>query len=334
MTVYGPFTRTIDTGTMYRWQRWYRRKPITRAPLQYSLDIQLPLPSNNGDFKTWNTQPLGGNADAWASAKAYERFKSKIGENASLALNLAERKQAISMIENRALQLIRFTNAVRRLDVSAAAKALGLSAHDPRLKRKKSKDPGPKQASNLWLEFHFGWSPLLNDIGNSISILQTPPPILVSRGRAKAFDSYTAGGNPSYLNDWTVMVQYQAEISVSSNSWWLANQLGFVNPAVILWELVPFSFVIDWFIPVGNFLGQSTDFVGLNLQNAFTTKYGIHNYRQTWLSGVRNYKKRIAVERSLGIIAPPLKAKKWVGFSPTRGATAVALLLQQLNRLR
>lgn len=34
------------------------------------------------------------------------------------------------------------------------------------------------------------------------------------------------------------------------------SMLGFDNPARTIWELVPFSFVLDWFIPVGDFLEQ------------------------------------------------------------------------------
>jgi hypothetical protein len=30
--------------------------------------------------------------------------------------------------------------------------------------------------------------------------------------------------------------------------------LGIFNPLLIGWELVPFSFVVDWFIPVGSYL--------------------------------------------------------------------------------
>jgi hypothetical protein len=32
--------------------------------------------------------------------------------------------------------------------------------------------------------------------------------------------------------------------------------LGFTNPLVVAWEVVPWSFVVDWFIPVGRYLEQ------------------------------------------------------------------------------
>lgn len=33
-----------------------------------------------------------------------------------------------------------------------------------------------------------------------------------------------------------------------------ARQLGLTNPATVLWERLPYSFVVDWFIPIGSYL--------------------------------------------------------------------------------
>jgi hypothetical protein len=34
----------------------------------------------------------------------------------------------------------------------------------------------------------------------------------------------------------------------------LFSQTGFTNPINLLWELIPFSFVADWFLPIGSYL--------------------------------------------------------------------------------
>lgn len=41
------------------------------------------------------------------------------------------------------------------------------------------------------------------------------------------------------------------------------NQLGLVNPASLAWELIPWSFVVDWFIPIGPLLSVLTAPAGL-----------------------------------------------------------------------
>jgi hypothetical protein len=129
-----------------------------------------------------------------------------------------------------------------------------------------------------------------------------------------------------------------AEVHISNPNLYLANKLGFVNPAVIAWELVPFSFVVDWFVPVGNFLSQWTDFVGLSLQNGYTTKSAYVESRERYLllspPGVRddkNYKLRFQMQRALGISSYKLRPNLVTGLSPVRGITAISLVLQKLR---
>lgn len=90
--------------------------------------------------------------------------------------------------------------------------------------------------SDTFLEFHFGWVPLVNDIASGIEVLQsTFPPYTV---RATAVSAATQGLAKQYMNDpvngrvtwWRSRVQLIANISITNPNLWLANQLGFVNP--------------------------------------------------------------------------------------------------------
>lgn len=45
-----------------------------------------------------------------------------------------------------------------------------------------------------------------------------------------------------------------------------------INPLLTAWELVPYSFVVDWFIPIGDFIGQFGSSVGLKFISG-TTAY-------------------------------------------------------------
>jgi hypothetical protein len=45
--------------------------------------------------------------------------------------------------------------------------------------------------------------------------------------------------------------------------------LGITNPLLVAWELVPFSFVVDWFLPIGNYL-ESLDSL-LGYETAYTS---------------------------------------------------------------
>jgi hypothetical protein len=45
-----------------------------------------------------------------------------------------------------------------------------------------------------------------------------------------------------------------------------AAELGFTNPVQLGWELVPFSFVVDWFYPLGDYFSQLDGLVGLEVK--------------------------------------------------------------------
>lgn len=46
---------------------------------------------------------------------------------------------------------------------------------------------------------------------------------------------------------------------------------GISNPALLAWELLPYSFVVDWFIPVGNYLQNINASAGLRFVKGFRT---------------------------------------------------------------
>lgn len=50
-------------------------------------------------------------------------------------------------------------------------------------------------------------------------------------------------------------------------------QLGITNPAELIWELVPYSFVIDWFVPVGNYLSAFDAALGWHFKGGTITEW-------------------------------------------------------------
>jgi hypothetical protein len=220
---------------------------------------------------------------------------------------------------------------------------LGLS-NPPKGWRKKGKSFG-----NLFLEGHFGWEPLVKDIGAAVEVLQSgvPPCRVVTSSKG----TRTGSANTPTYNDpidywsWTDTVAWQigADVIVSNPNLWLANQLGFVNPALVAWDMVPFSFVLNWFVSVEEFLSGFTDFWGLTLSNSWTSSYVIRSERQwqiqkNWPNTGSNtvyydYTRKFVQAKRVpgGIPTPSLLIRQPWRLSPTRGLTAVSLLLQQLR---
>lgn len=348
--VTGPFSRVItypgpptSAGFIPIWVRssrqWYRQRKPHNLPLNYSLSDRRLLSTTDPD-NGWGYEqgPATYDYDVLYAGynKAYERFKSKLyGDKAELAVSLAERKQAMNMVTNRCIQLYQFSRSLRKLRFREAANILGIQKIDDLNLVKKR---GSKNFANNYLEFHFGWSPLVSDIGSAIDTLQNGVPPIRVRGTGNSKRIYMLSQPSSYYS-WTSkkfdihhMATIGATVQVTNPNLHLATQLGLVNPATIAWELVPFSFVVDWFVNVSDFLGQFTDFWGLSLTDTYRTHYQVYNYSETWYYGFTGVFRSVFVDRGLGIPGPTLRVRDpWI-LSPRRGLAAASLLVQMLKR--
>jgi hypothetical protein len=274
-----------------------------------------------------------------ANNNAYEKFADKVkGAEAMLAVNIAERNQALEMIASRAKQLLQFCNFLRRRQFQKAAACLGVKT--PKSVRHLGRD-----VSAAFLEFHFGWEPLIGDIGAGVDILQgdVPDKHIRSRGKPVTKDFHVHLSDDFTVTDYGTKVKVQtscsARVVVTNPSLHAADQWGFVNPVSVAWELVPFSFVVDWFVPVSSFLNSMTDFLGLEMDQTCYFSL-IHTPAWVYTQGYVRPDihlvgtKTVATtgyhaSRTLGIPSVTLVPRRVSGISPVRAATAVSLLLQQ-----
>lgn len=104
-----------------------------------------------------------------------------------------------------------------------------------------------------------------------IATVPKPPttPFKVSRTYA------TAGKQPSGhgFTTWSYedLVTAKGQLLVSDPSVVTAGELGLTNPALVAWELVPYSFVVDWFLPIGDWLQAQTSLLGLSFSDLSIT---------------------------------------------------------------
>lgn len=345
MSTTGPFvTANITSGSVREYRRTYRSQP------PFANDVRPALP-----YLYYFTKAEGGGAytisasncallstlssfaagSAQAINRAYSKFRDSVNEEAMLLVNAAERKQAINMVTksaNRMLYALQLCSSGRR---AAAMKALGL-------KQPKSRRFGrSRDASGMFLEMHFGWEPLIKDIYSAIEILESPYKYVVGEG--KGGSNYTKI-QPNDYYKWsqnmtiTWKVRMGAFLTVTNPNLSKASQLGLINPATVAWELIPWSFLVDWFVPVSQFLGSSTDFVGLTLRDPYTTIYGEGNDVQKYTDASGNFGnwnlQGHSMRRSLGIASPTLHFTPPRQLSMTRGFTAISLLAQQLGKTK
>lgn len=193
-----------------------------------------------------------------ALLKFYDKQKEGTMNMATL---FAERQSAINMMADKATRIFNAYRNVKRGKVRKAMDNLGIS--------KKRHRPRSKQAAGQWLELQYGWMPLIGDI-YSLADLK---PFSGDRifGVASAF-SQVRFKNPDGTNRCRRIVKYGADVIVSDPSKAFSNSLGLLNPALVAWELTPFSFVVDWFLPIGDHIENLTADIGISYRNAYKSE--------------------------------------------------------------
>lgn len=342
----------------YKYQKWYTQSRPRVKRLPYHME-EKTLGALWGETEIYPPDIESAFTGRWygdrptALNKAYDKFKSSLSESASLAETLAERADSVDMIVKRSTQLFRFANALRRYRFAEAARIVGCELVGP-LDGKKTKRlnknlafgrkpvhssrlrKSSKQLGSNFLEFHLGWEPLVKDIGAAVEVLQGDLPSATIRGTGRSLVY-----NAIRPNSWSyetikclTRVQLIADVAVTNPNLWLANSLGFVSPLGVMWALVPFSFVVDWFVNVQQVLDQFTDFVGLSISEpATTTTYELeYTYGRTdsYHPGGYSYTS-FEMDRIEGLSSPIFQVKPFKGLSVWRGATSIALLVGALR---
>lgn len=234
------------------------------------------IAANSGGFKTNGFQYHFDTKDL-ALLRAYSRLNdSKL----NLAITLAEFRQTWSMISDRAIRIYRFAKALKRGRLKEAAQHVGLS---PKGFKNYAGD-----ASSAYLEFQFGWMQLLSDVQNGISELeryeQGPLPRLTGRAVIKhyrsasdeVFDSaysWKPGFRIERSSEGYDLSLVRLDYEIGDWNAVTLNRLGLINPLEVAWDLVPYSFVFDWFIPVGSWISSFTADAGLRFLGGSRTDY-------------------------------------------------------------
>jgi hypothetical protein len=264
--------------------------------------------------------------------QVYAKFVGKLRTgSASLGVTAASWGQSSSMIMKRLGQI----NSIFR-----------------RAQRKRNRNPRKKKFSSKmlasdFLEGEFGWVPLLGDIH---AVLMTVCQKAFPKEWVRASSKFTyinkefTGGTPeitSNLSGWG-RVTSAARVTISNPNLWLANRLGVVNPLVVAWDLVPWSFVVNMFVNLDKIMGSLTDTLGLTLDNGSTTSsYSVLMEQRTYtrISSSEAYSNFSNVNfrgrsRVAGTIPRPRLQFKVPKVNFELAAIAAALTRQRVGNMR
>lgn len=312
---------------------WRQARPYN-LPLQYQADYGWTLARNGDNTTCDNWIHTSANVANSVKIVAYDRFKSKISDRASVGVSLIEASQSVQMIADRAVQMLSFGRALKRGRFGEAAAILKMPGGRPPKGVSKR-----KTVANNYLEFHFGWAPLVSDIYSAVDVLQSP--LKSYSVKASAYDVFDVSWKPTglYSQGANVLskqtIKYGTEVTVSNPNLWLANQLGLINPLTLVYEAFPFSFLLEWVTNVGQFLESGTDMMGLSQINPYTLQVidDLADYYWSgyaWTSTIR----QMRVRRDLTIDKPTFGLRKFKLWGWRRAAAAVSLLIQQQRTIR
>lgn len=290
------------------------------------VTLQARMPSHSGGLLDYDRYPM---LTQNMRNRLITECIVKIGDRkANYGEAIAEGRETLSFIAKTSLRMFRAYKALRRGNLVAFVKALGAS--------KKRLKPG-MSAAHAWLEYQYAWMPLLNDIYDSYNVLRDG----INRKSLTLAGVRQIESEADYVdvNDYwwdlqgTVKVRHRCKLFFRLTNETADNfySLGLINPAEVAWAIVPYSFVIDWFLPVGNVLEAYSALQGLTyVDGGITSKADVSGKGPRKLPGYFETDfewkfEHFAIRREKVYTAiPALYVKS--PFSSTHVTSALALL--------
>jgi hypothetical protein len=214
---------------------------------------------------------------------------------------------------------------------------------------------GTRVIANNWLKYRYGIMPLVRLCDQALHLGKEPKPLrLVARGSASDSASRSDTVSDNGGNFWNVSFAVDQTLEVSVRAGVLYeiiqshNRYGFnfSDLPAAAWELVPYSFVVDWFSNVGNFIRGVTPKVGARVLASWTSVKTIHTAKwdlnATWKASSSTFEEQLTpgggsdhvtttVRRTPGISKKVVFNRPSVKAIPTdkRFIDALALTLQK-----
>lgn len=223
-------------------------------------------------IKAWHDQCYTNSklGDAITSATNEAKIKALVkaaDQKVNVSVALAEAAKTSNLILDTATRVSRAYRSFRRGNLREVARQLDIS---------------PNRVHKTWLQYKYGWMPLLMDVKNGAEFFAQQTlgrstkfvvSAVVNGTKTYSRTTYWGGlGTPptyfyfteSFSGEYRVKVKLWLELTSPTYS--TVQQLGLTNPALIVWELVPFSFVFDWFISVGDYLVARSALDGITVR--------------------------------------------------------------------
>lgn len=210
------------------------------------------------------------------------------GHDFNALVAMGEGKETVALITTSIVRIAKALRAVRGGNIPLAAAILApttssASTYRPvpgtkgRTTVRKSQSLLDHKRPSLhksWLELQYGWKPLLSDIFEAHKAFfdrTNVPRVQYARASITTKGSKLDDAKLDY-SVWSDTRKRSVIVKLTEkHSAW--QDMGLTDPASLAWELLPFSFVADWFIPIGTYLEARSFVSGSTGEIAFTEMY-------------------------------------------------------------
>jgi hypothetical protein len=256
-------------------QRWYRFRRFS----DQGGGPRWDMINSDIDGANWDVTSVGGlysfrfNTAALEDQALKHIFDQMRYGHGNLVVDLAEARQTIQMIRN--------AGSVRKI-----AKQFIRELAVP---KNYSSSRRLKYATDKWLEYRYGWLPFISstyELLKTLSRKVDSKTIVAVTGRASFVDKIVLNNNPvsqfggRVVDTNTVEQSFRVQIKARMRARSTLEIYDFtsLNPFGIAWELVPLSFVADWFTNVGDTLSLWEDYI--LFANRFVNGFETRTYKE------------------------------------------------------
>jgi len=206
----------------------------------------------------------------------------------NVGVMLAEARKTSDMILDTAKRVFGAMQALRARNYGQVARLLDLN---------------PRTVHKNWLAYKYGWTPLLMDVKSAAELFAQQ----IEIGRAHKFtvlakeedtvrfhrvvNDGSVGGTPYNREEWfatKLAARVTLWLRLDSLGLATAQQIGLTNPALYAWEVLPYSFVFDWFISVGDYLTAVSALSGVPVEKAMYDIVDASSYTGAYPNTVGN----------------------------------------------
>lgn len=222
------------------WNGW-----STEAPMTYWSGVSA---------NTRITEPSGADFD-----RLDNKMRGKIKDQTmNLAQAVGELDQTRNLLFSTARDVVKSFHSLR--SGRSVAQLMSILKHpDTR---------NGKKLANRWLELQYGWIPLINDVIGGAEALAKGLKEGITRFQTVTNNDAEVNVTRDALGETTTVasldMRVRARYTISAPDLKLVSELGFANPMALAWEFLPYSFVVDKIIPIGDYLDGIDALTGIH----------------------------------------------------------------------